>query len=254
MGDCARVFGRSPVAAGVIALLLAVSPLGVLANQNDRNDGNQQRDTQSRHEQPSLNTITLNTDDGVLTIRYVTVIQSRHVHIAETSSGVESDSLDRLDVGAVPLFGNLFERPLNADDFTRENRVGAVYDAGDGGLAVVVDDSVAVSGIKISVVNGKLSAEIRSPPRPIQAASVELGEFGTLRSVQTMMAGQASQDTSIVLGGLTRTSVPETSDKVPVLGDIPVLQRLFRGTAHRGRDDRLLILVKPTIIVGEEEF
>jgi general secretion pathway protein D len=53
---------------------------------------------------------------------------------------------------------------------------------------------------------------------------------------------------TIVLGGLIAENVTKTKDKVPVLGDIPFLGRLFRSESTRAEKKNLVIFVTPTII------
>ncbi len=67
-----------------------------------------------------------------------------------------------------------------------------------------------------------------------------------LRSVTTSAIVWDGQ--TVVLGGLIAEDVKKTRDKVPVLGDIPVLGRLFRSEAALNSKKNLLIFVTPTII------
>lgn len=53
---------------------------------------------------------------------------------------------------------------------------------------------------------------------------------------------------TIVLGGLIAENVRKTREKVPVLGDIPFLGRLFRSEAADSTKKNLVIFVTPTII------
>ena len=53
---------------------------------------------------------------------------------------------------------------------------------------------------------------------------------------------------TIVLGGLLSDSTARLKDKVPVLGDLPVLGRLFRSEASSVTKKNLVIFVTPTII------
>src|SRR4029079_2734276 len=53
---------------------------------------------------------------------------------------------------------------------------------------------------------------------------------------------------SIVLGGLIKDSVSETVDKVPLLGDIPILGYLFKKTSKSIIKQTLLIILTPYII------
>lgn len=53
---------------------------------------------------------------------------------------------------------------------------------------------------------------------------------------------------TIVLGGLIAENVTKRKDKVPLLGDIPLLGRLFRSEASHSEKKNLMIFVTPTII------
>jgi general secretion pathway protein D len=53
---------------------------------------------------------------------------------------------------------------------------------------------------------------------------------------------------TIVLGGLISESVARIKDKVPVLGDLPLLGRLFRSESSMSQKKNLVIFVTPTII------
>ena len=53
---------------------------------------------------------------------------------------------------------------------------------------------------------------------------------------------------TVVLGGLIAENVRKVREKVPVLGDIPFLGRLFRSEASDSTKVNLVIFVTPTII------
>lgn len=53
---------------------------------------------------------------------------------------------------------------------------------------------------------------------------------------------------TIVLGGLIAESVTKNRSKIPVLGDIPLLGRLFRSEFSKTDKKNLMIFVTPTII------
>lgn len=53
---------------------------------------------------------------------------------------------------------------------------------------------------------------------------------------------------TIVLGGLISENVSKRREKVPVLGDIPLLGRLFRSESTETDKKNLVIFVTPTII------
>jgi len=53
---------------------------------------------------------------------------------------------------------------------------------------------------------------------------------------------------TVVLGGLITSSVQSTKDSVPVVGDIPLLGRLFQSESKVTKKDNLMIFVTSTIV------
>lgn len=70
---------------------------------------------------------------------------------------------------------------------------------------------------------------------------------------RTVNATVLAQDGEIVvLGGLIKDEVQESIRKVPLLGDIPLLGRLFRSTTANVRKTNLYVFIRPTIIRDSE--
>lgn len=53
---------------------------------------------------------------------------------------------------------------------------------------------------------------------------------------------------TLIMGGLTREEVKQVKDKVPILGDIPLLGRLFRSKAESTQKRNLLIFVTARLV------
>lgn len=68
----------------------------------------------------------------------------------------------------------------------------------------------------------------------------------SVRSVRTEVT--IFDGATVVMGGLTREEVKSVKDKVPVLGDIPVLGRLFRSEGETSQKRNLLIFVTANLI------
>ena len=58
----------------------------------------------------------------------------------------------------------------------------------------------------------------------------------------------AEDQQTIVLGGLIQDDVESVQRKVPLLGDIPLLGRLFRSDSDTRRKRNLIVLLRPTIL------
>ncbi len=72
---------------------------------------------------------------------------------------------------------------------------------------------------------------------------------GPILSKRSLDSSVAVDDTQIiVLGGLIEDRMIDGADKVPLLGDIPVLGNLFRYDARNRQKTNLLIFIKPTIM------
>lgn len=61
----------------------------------------------------------------------------------------------------------------------------------------------------------------------------------------------ADDGETIVLGGLTRDDLQITKSKVPLLGDIPVLGRLFSSESSNRVKRNLLVFLRPTIMLDK---
>jgi general secretion pathway protein D len=79
-------------------------------------------------------------------------------------------------------------------------------------------------------------------PREVQGKAA--GKSG--RSTKTQVVVQ-NEDT-VVLSGLIRDKVEETTNKVPLLGDIPVLGWLFKNSSIKTTKSDLVIFITPRIV------
>jgi general secretion pathway protein D len=57
----------------------------------------------------------------------------------------------------------------------------------------------------------------------------------------------------LILGGLIEDQSDNTASKVPLLGDIPLLGRLFRSSNKSESQSVLMMFIRPTIIRNAED-
>jgi type II secretory pathway component GspD/PulD (secretin) len=81
------------------------------------------------------------------------------------------------------------------------------------------------------------------PNLPVQ--DTPLPRFRTRQVATTAIVWDGQ---TVVLGGLISETVRKSREKVPVLGDIPFVGRLFRSEAADSTKKNLVIFVTPTII------
>ncbi|MEX2174382.1 MAG: secretin N-terminal domain-containing protein [Pirellulaceae bacterium] len=72
-----------------------------------------------------------------------------------------------------------------------------------------------------------------------------------ITTAQTTVSAKSGQ--TVILGGLITKNQGETTRRVPYLGDIPVLGRLFRFDAVSDERRELLIILTPYILQNEEQ-
>ncbi len=91
---------------------------------------------------------------------------------------------------------------------------------------------------RIDPVTGTTSVEqfVFNIPQPVFAS----------RNVTTSIVIWDGQ--TVVMGGLIRERLTTVSDKIPLLGDIPLIGRLFRTEASRSRKENLLIFVTARLV------
>ena len=94
--------------------------------------------------------------------------------------------------------------------------------------------------------------EIEERVEDVASISPTLGPTTTNREARTVVVVEDQQ--TVVIGGLIQDSVTETVERVPVLGDIPVLGMLFRHTSTRTVKRNLLLLLTPYIIRDSADF
>ena len=85
-----------------------------------------------------------------------------------------------------------------------------------------------------------------------ESSSISAGAAGAVdlvtnkRTLQTVV--MVDDGDILVLGGLIDDNVQQTEQKIPLLGDIPVLGALFRSTSVQKSKQNLMIFIKPTIL------
>ena len=88
-----------------------------------------------------------------------------------------------------------------------------------------------------------------------ESSKVKSGDVGLqVTSKSTMQTNVMIQDGELlILGGLIEDQSNESASKVPLLGDIPLLGRLFRSSSRDNKQTVLMMFIRPTIIRTAED-
>jgi len=111
------------------------------------------------------------------------------------------------------------------------------------GLVLSVTPQISEDGwimLDVKPIITRLREIRESPQKTATAPVVEVKQSSTLVRIRN---GEM-----VIIGGLIQDRVSETERKVPVLGDIPVLGRLFKGTFTAKEKTELVIFLKPHLL------
>lgn len=98
--------------------------------------------------------------------------------------------------------------------------------------------------------DGTITVEVKPDFRtPVGQLSSEVPPTISKRSMSSTLIMREGE--TIVLGGLVQETESETATKVPLLGSIPLLGKLFSSTSKSKRKGELLIYITPHISYGE---
>ncbi|MDG0971946.1 MAG: type II secretion system secretin GspD [Porticoccaceae bacterium] len=88
-----------------------------------------------------------------------------------------------------------------------------------------------------------------------ESSKVKRGEVGLqITSKSTMQTNVMIQDGELlILGGLIEDQSGDSASKVPILGDIPLLGKLFRSSSKTDKQSVLMMFIRPTIIRTAED-
>ncbi|PVZ84707.1 type II secretion system protein GspD [Serratia sp. S1B] len=98
----------------------------------------------------------------------------------------------------------------------------------------------------------EIEQEVSSVADAASSSSANLGATFNTRTVSNAVLVGSGE--TVVVGGLLDKTVRESNDKVPLLGDIPVLGYLFRSTSKQVSKRNLMLFIRPTIIRDRDQF
>jgi pilus assembly protein CpaC len=125
--------------------------------------------------------------------------------------------------------------------------------------AVTTRDGTTVQfkdyGVKLDVTptvdpRGAIRAKIKAEVSSVDRSIVTVGGPALLtRRTETEFNVQAGE--TIVLAGLLQRESGTDVDKLPLLGDIPVLGALFRSKRYQNKETELVVFVTPTLMTPQ---
>lgn len=99
--------------------------------------------------------------------------------------------------------------------------------------------------------NGYVTMDVNQTANDLQGYTSFNAPIVNQREADTVVSVKNGE--TIILGGIIRNSVTATTNKVPVLGDLPLLGSLFKTNSKTSNKTELLVLLTPRIVKDEDE-
>lgn len=114
----------------------------------------------------------------------------------------------------------------------------------DTGVILNVTPRVNDGGLVMLDIEQEVSDVVATQTSGIDSPTIQQ------RRISTSVA--VNNGDSIALGGMIRDRVTDVDTKVPLLGDIPLLGRVFRSSEDRTERTELLVLITPRVITNPD--
>lgn len=138
-----------------------------------------------------------------------------------------------------------------------------------GGQNPAAASALAFSGFSLNAQRTDVGTKIRITPHindenqvrleieeEISETGAPVGALGavpiTKRTAKTTVVVDDQQ--TVVIGGLMRDTKEKGAEKVPVLGDLPILGFLFRNSSERVRKTNLLLILTPHVVRDQRDL
>lgn len=117
------------------------------------------------------------------------------------------------------------------------------YDSVDVGIVLTVTPRITA--------NGYVTMDISQTANDLQGYTSFNAPIVNKREASTIVNVKSGE--TIILGGIIRSTVSASTNKVPILGDIPILGNLFKSTSKNKNKTELMILLRPRVVKDEDE-
>ena len=163
--------------------------------------------------------------------------------------------------GAANTMGSVGTEQFNPPSFTNPAGTSPVTSTLSDALNLFLFRPDLNLGATLKLLESRGLLEVLAEPNVLaqngkQASFVAGGEFPypvvqgstgiTLRKLDT--AVELNEGQSFAIGGLLDNRVTDTIDKVPFLGDLPILGKFFQSKSHEKENTELIVIVTPEIV------
>lgn len=122
---------------------------------------------------------------------------------------------------------------------------------GEAGTTEFLQSGVTLDVQPTITPDDEITLELRPEVSTLDGSSAIVDGLPQLINTRVVTQVLVDNGDTVVLGGLLRNVEVETTNKIPILSDIPVLGYFFKALEAQERERTLMIMVTPTVITAQ---
>jgi type IV pilus assembly protein PilQ len=120
----------------------------------------------------------------------------------------------------------------------------------DVGVKLYVTPTITKDGF----ITMKIRPEVSSTGEPYKYGPAPQTEVPVVETTQAETSVSVKDGTTIIIGGLIKDQRTDTVNKIPFLGDLPIIKAAFSNTDKHIVKQELVIFLTPHIITGDSDY
>ena len=118
------------------------------------------------------------------------------------------------------------------------------------GIELAVRPRISRGGDEVSLqINASVSARVPGKDTNVLGKDdILLASAPTLSIREVKTYARIANDTPFIVGGLIAKDSEQTTQKVPIIGDIPLLGKLFQSNNETGQKREVIIVITPSVL------
>ncbi len=121
------------------------------------------------------------------------------------------------------------------------------------GISLAVRPRASADGSEISMqINAQVTAKVPNEDVEVKNGANVVAKSPTISEREVKTTARVANNTPFIIGGLIARDKQSSVDKVPLLGDLPILGGLFRSTQEKAVKREVIIVLTPFVLPEDQ--
>jgi general secretion pathway protein D len=117
------------------------------------------------------------------------------------------------------------------------------------GISLAVRPRASADGSEVSMqINAMVTAQVPNEDVEVKQGANVVAKSPTISVREVKTTARVANNTPFIIGGLIARDKQSSVDKVPILGDLPLLGGLFRSRQEKAVKREVIIVITPTVL------